>query len=55
MDRIGITRRVITRYEAPPCTTCNGNAGTTTEETTDDGVLRQTWHSCPDCHGSGQR
>lgn len=34
-----------------PTQTCNG-PGARTETTTDGGVTRQTWYSCPTCHGS---
>jgi DnaJ-class molecular chaperone len=34
-----------------PTQPCTG-PGDRTETTTVDGVTRQTWHSCPTCHGS---
>jgi DnaJ-class molecular chaperone len=36
-----------------PCTRCNGTGGQV-ETTTTDGVMRQTWHSCTTCHGTGR-
>lgn len=36
------------------CNSCNG-AGGRTEDTSSDGVTRQTWHSCTTCAGTGRR
>ncbi|MER5213682.1 hypothetical protein ABT063_24700 [Streptomyces sp. NPDC002838] len=36
-----------------PCTDCNGSGGIV-ETTTADGVLRQTWHGCKPCGGTGR-
>ncbi len=34
------------------CGTCTG-AGGTTVDTSSDGVTRQHWQTCQDCHGTG--
>ncbi|MER8219713.1 hypothetical protein ABTZ58_03765 [Streptomyces sp. NPDC094143] len=40
--------------EQQPCGSCSG-AGGRTEDTSADGVTRQSWRRCDDCHGTGTR
>ncbi|WP_285438067.1 hypothetical protein [Streptomyces sp. ISL-98] len=40
--------------EPRPCSDCHGSGGRT-EDTSGDGVARQTGRSCQSCHGTGTR
>jgi len=41
----------MSQQQAATTQPCPG-PGDSTEDTSSDGVTRQTWHGCPDCHGS---
>ncbi|MFJ2900255.1 hypothetical protein ACIO87_35945 [Streptomyces sp. NPDC087218] len=49
-----MTRADITYEASRACASCHGQGGRM-EDTSSDGVLRQTWVTCGSCRGSGVR